>query len=237
MVGARTLAMAINRLVDAEIDARNPRTAGRELPAGQLSRLQVGVLCVGRARRLPPRRREPHRGRPLAVADSRGDVRGLPVPQALHLVVPRLARRGARARPGRGLGRADRLAPVAAVGTGRRGLPVGRRIRSLLRAPRPRARRRGRPDVVGDPLRGRRRLRRRESRCTRARSPSSRSSEQVSPSASGTGSASRSSARCSSTSTGSSEPDDLRRLDAAFFTVNGALSIAFCVTVALDTLL
>ena len=34
MVGARTLAMAINRLVDAQIDSRNPRTAGRELPAG-----------------------------------------------------------------------------------------------------------------------------------------------------------------------------------------------------------
>ncbi|MBA2741635.1 MAG: UbiA family prenyltransferase, partial [Actinobacteria bacterium] len=34
MVGARTLAMALNRLVDAEIDARNPRTASRELPSG-----------------------------------------------------------------------------------------------------------------------------------------------------------------------------------------------------------
>jgi len=32
-------------------------------------------------------------------------------------------------------------------------------------------------------------------------------------------------------------PDDLRRLDAAFFTVNGVLSITFCVFVALDTLL
>jgi 4-hydroxybenzoate polyprenyltransferase len=41
MAGARSLAMALNRLVDAEIDARNPRTAGRELPAGLLSRAQV----------------------------------------------------------------------------------------------------------------------------------------------------------------------------------------------------
>ena len=32
-------------------------------------------------------------------------------------------------------------------------------------------------------------------------------------------------------------PSDLRRLDAAFFTVNGALSIAFCAAVAVDTLL
>ena len=41
MIGARSLAMALNRLIDAEIDARNPRTAGRELPAGRLSRVQV----------------------------------------------------------------------------------------------------------------------------------------------------------------------------------------------------
>jgi 4-hydroxybenzoate polyprenyltransferase len=46
MIGARTLAMGLNRLVDAEIDARNPRTAGREIPAGVLTRLQVAALCV-----------------------------------------------------------------------------------------------------------------------------------------------------------------------------------------------
>ena len=46
MVGARSLAMALNRLIDARIDARNPRTAGRELPSGQLSIVQVAVFCV-----------------------------------------------------------------------------------------------------------------------------------------------------------------------------------------------
>ena len=46
MVGARSLAMALNRLVDAGIDARNPRTAGRELPSGQLSVVQVVLLCA-----------------------------------------------------------------------------------------------------------------------------------------------------------------------------------------------
>jgi 4-hydroxybenzoate polyprenyltransferase len=46
MVGGRSLAMGLNRLVDAEIDARNPRTAGRELPAGLLSRLQVTAFCA-----------------------------------------------------------------------------------------------------------------------------------------------------------------------------------------------
>ena len=38
MVGARSAAMAFNRLVDADIDARNPRTRMRHLPAGLLSR-------------------------------------------------------------------------------------------------------------------------------------------------------------------------------------------------------
>ncbi len=46
MVGARTLAMGLNRLLDAELDARNPRTASRELPTGALSRPQVIALCV-----------------------------------------------------------------------------------------------------------------------------------------------------------------------------------------------
>jgi 4-hydroxybenzoate polyprenyltransferase len=47
MVGARSLAMALNRLIDAGLDARNPRTAGRELPSGQLSVLQVSFFCAG----------------------------------------------------------------------------------------------------------------------------------------------------------------------------------------------
>ena len=46
MVGARSLAMGLNRLIDAEIDARNPRTASRELPAGKLSRAQVTMFCA-----------------------------------------------------------------------------------------------------------------------------------------------------------------------------------------------
>ena len=37
MVGARSAAMTFNRIVDRDIDARNPRTAGRELPSGKLS--------------------------------------------------------------------------------------------------------------------------------------------------------------------------------------------------------
>ena len=38
MVKGRTVAMASNRLLDATLDARNPRTAGRAIPSGRLSR-------------------------------------------------------------------------------------------------------------------------------------------------------------------------------------------------------
>jgi 4-hydroxybenzoate polyprenyltransferase len=46
MVGARSLAMGLNRLIDAELDARNPRTASRELPTGLLTRTQVVFFCT-----------------------------------------------------------------------------------------------------------------------------------------------------------------------------------------------
>jgi 4-hydroxybenzoate polyprenyltransferase len=46
MVGARSLAMALNRLIDAGIDARNPRTATRELPRGALQGWQVGLFAL-----------------------------------------------------------------------------------------------------------------------------------------------------------------------------------------------
>ena len=47
MVFARSAAMAFNRLVDRRIDAGNPRTAGRHLPAGILSVGQVTLFAAG----------------------------------------------------------------------------------------------------------------------------------------------------------------------------------------------
>ena len=55
MVSARSAAMAFNRLVDAKLDAENPRTATRALPAGQLSQgfvltftlVACGVFLLG----------------------------------------------------------------------------------------------------------------------------------------------------------------------------------------------
>ena len=61
MVGARNAALGFNRLVDHGYDARNPRTAGRELPRGRLSRgavwivtLLLGALFVFASFRLGP---------------------------------------------------------------------------------------------------------------------------------------------------------------------------------------
>jgi 4-hydroxybenzoate polyprenyltransferase len=46
MVAARNAAMSFNRLADHELDARNPRTASRELPTGRLSRRAVWTLSA-----------------------------------------------------------------------------------------------------------------------------------------------------------------------------------------------
>jgi 4-hydroxybenzoate polyprenyltransferase len=82
MVGARTLAMALNRLVDAELDARNPRTASRELPTGALTRLQVLFLCLLALAAFL-----------LAVFQLDNSVRWLwPIPVALFVVYPYLKR-------------------------------------------------------------------------------------------------------------------------------------------------
>jgi len=49
MVGARTLAMSVNRLADRFIDAANPRTARLHLPTGLLTPAQVTIAAVGAA--------------------------------------------------------------------------------------------------------------------------------------------------------------------------------------------
>src|SRR5512139_3434918 len=46
MAAARTLAMSTNRLVDRELDARNPRTAKRPLPRGLISSQAVAAYAM-----------------------------------------------------------------------------------------------------------------------------------------------------------------------------------------------
>lgn len=46
MVGARSAAMGLNRVIDKVIDGKNPRTAGRAIPAGLLSSKEVLLFIV-----------------------------------------------------------------------------------------------------------------------------------------------------------------------------------------------
>jgi 4-hydroxybenzoate polyprenyltransferase len=46
MVGARSAAMSFNRIADARLDAMNPRTAGRPIPAGKLTIAETGAFML-----------------------------------------------------------------------------------------------------------------------------------------------------------------------------------------------
>jgi 4-hydroxybenzoate polyprenyltransferase len=46
MVGARSAAMTLNRVIDRRIDAKNPRTAGRAIPAGLISALEAWIFIL-----------------------------------------------------------------------------------------------------------------------------------------------------------------------------------------------
>jgi 4-hydroxybenzoate polyprenyltransferase len=46
MVGARTAAMSLNRVIDRTIDARNPRTKNRAIPAGLISSAEVYIFIL-----------------------------------------------------------------------------------------------------------------------------------------------------------------------------------------------
>jgi 4-hydroxybenzoate polyprenyltransferase len=102
MVGARSLAMALNRLIDVEIDARNPRTAGRELPRGALGRAEVLAFCLASLAIFL-----------VAVYQLEPIVRWLwPIPVAAFVIYPYLKRFTWLAHFW--LGAVDALAPVGA---------------------------------------------------------------------------------------------------------------------------
>ena len=48
-VGARTTALAMNRIIDRGLDALNPRTAGRELPSGRMAGAEAWALLIASA--------------------------------------------------------------------------------------------------------------------------------------------------------------------------------------------
>lgn len=45
-VGARTVALTLNRVIDREIDRRNPRTLNRELPSGRMTTVEASVILL-----------------------------------------------------------------------------------------------------------------------------------------------------------------------------------------------
>ena len=99
MVGARSLAMALNRLIDAGIDAAQPAHRRPRAPVGRAhDRRRWSPSALRVARRLPGRRLAARPDRPLALADPGRRVRDLPVPEAVHVALPPLARRRRRAR-------------------------------------------------------------------------------------------------------------------------------------------
>jgi 4-hydroxybenzoate polyprenyltransferase len=102
MGGARSLAMALNRLIDAGIDARNPRTAARELPRGALRASQVVAFALGSLALFL-----------VAVYQLAPLVRWLwPIPVAAFVVYPYLKRWSSLSHFW--LGAVDGLAPVGA---------------------------------------------------------------------------------------------------------------------------
>jgi 4-hydroxybenzoate polyprenyltransferase len=102
MVGARSLAMALNRLIDAGIDARNPRTASRELPRGALRPWHVVAFAFASLAVFL-----------VAVYQLAPIVRWLwPIPVAAFVVYPYLKRWSWTSHLA--LGAIDGLAPVGA---------------------------------------------------------------------------------------------------------------------------
>jgi 4-hydroxybenzoate polyprenyltransferase len=92
-IGGRVMAMGLNRLIDAEIDARNPRTQGRELPRGAMGRREAwaivgiaGLLYLAAAAAIAP----------ICLALS-------PVPVALFVIYPYFKRFTALSHLGLGL--------------------------------------------------------------------------------------------------------------------------------------
>jgi 4-hydroxybenzoate polyprenyltransferase len=81
-VGARTAALALNRLIDRRLDALNPRTRGRELPSGRMGGAEAWALLAVSA------------GGYVAACAALGPwyLRAAPVPLAVFALYPYLKR-------------------------------------------------------------------------------------------------------------------------------------------------
>ena len=117
MVAARSAAMGFNRLVDARIDALNPRTAMRELPRGAMTRARGDGVRRRRVGRVRLRRVAAESALLRAVAGRAGDRVLVLAGQALHdldAAVPRPGDGGGAGRRLAGGRRPRRVGAVAA---------------------------------------------------------------------------------------------------------------------------
>ena len=144
MVGARSAAMAHNRLADRRIDAANPRTASRALPSGALSVGFVRVFLVASVVLFVAAAASLNRLTLLLSPVALALLLLLLVHEALHRPLAPRPRPLPRARARRRLDRRARLARVAADPPRPRGPLLDGRVRRHLCAPgrglRPRAR-------------------------------------------------------------------------------------------------
>jgi 4-hydroxybenzoate polyprenyltransferase len=237
MVGARSLAMALNRLIDAGIDAANPRTASREIPAGALGIPAVLAFCAAALFVFL-----------VAVWQLDPLVRWLwPIPVAAFVVYPYLKRFTWTCHLW--LGAVDGLAPVGAWAAIKGSLPWQAWVLGVAVA----------AWVAGFDLfyalfdlavdveqglhswavRFGERGAFAGARALHALTVAALVAAGLGLSAAGWGYWAGVAATAALLGYEHSlvRPGDLRRLDAAFFTVNGVLSIAFGAFVALDTLL
>jgi 4-hydroxybenzoate polyprenyltransferase len=103
-IGARGLAMGLNRIIDRKVDADNPRTAGRHLASGSMSMRTAWSLCgvflvmlLGSAAML-------NQVALLMAWLPRVRICRLSIPQAVHMALPFLAWPLPRACPCRRMG-------------------------------------------------------------------------------------------------------------------------------------
>ena len=238
MVGARSAAMAFNRIADRGIDAENPRTRSREIPAGRVSRgAPPRSSARSRRGRLRLRRLAAQPALPRPVARRPPRRPRLLVHEARHRARPPRPRPRPRDRARRRVDRRDRAVRRSRPSSSASPSSSGWRASTSSTASRTR----------------RSTARTASSRSRRASAPgarwTSRRSSTPCPSRSSTPS---SSSRAAASSSGSGvvlagvflvrqhvlvKPNDLSRVDGAFFTANGWLSVAVFVCGAADVFL
>ena len=146
--------MGFNRLVDARLDALNPRTANRELPRGAMIARRSGARSSSSRRRVFVFAAS--RLNPLCFAAVAGRARDRVLVfagQALHDVDAAVSRPGDGGRAGRRMARGRRTRRVGAVAARACDRHLGRRLRRALRVPGSRLRSRARPALDSGALR------------------------------------------------------------------------------------